>query len=103
RRQVGIAHTEIDHVDTTGAGARLYRVDVLEHVGREAADAVKIFAHGILVGALARSPRALRLAALRRRRGDYCGIVVWNQLNRRLPVAEWRCALPCPVRTCGKG
>ena len=50
RRAVGIAHAEIDDVLAGNPGLRLRRVDLGEHVGRQAADAVeltgRIGAHG---------------------------------------------------------
>ena len=45
RRQIGIAHAEIDDVGAAVAGRRLGAVDLLEHVRRQTADAVK-FVHG---------------------------------------------------------
>ncbi len=45
RRQVGIAHAEIDDVGAAVARRRLGAIDLLEHVRRQAADAVKFF-HG---------------------------------------------------------
>ena len=47
RRQVGIAHAEIDDVGAGIARGRLGAVDLLEDVRRQAADAVKLF-HGFL-------------------------------------------------------
>jgi len=41
RRQVGVAHAEIDHVLAGGAGARLHGVHFREHVGRQALQAMK--------------------------------------------------------------
>ena len=41
-RQVGVAHAEVDDIDTGSAQPRLDRVDVVEHIGRQAADAVEI-------------------------------------------------------------
>ena len=43
RRQVGIAHAEVDDVGAGIAGARLGPIHLFEHVGRQAADAVKFF------------------------------------------------------------
>ena len=43
RRQVGIAHAEIDDVGAARAGAGLQPVDLLEDVGRKPADLVKFF------------------------------------------------------------
>ena len=43
RRQVGIAHAEVDDVGTRVARRRLGAVDLLEHIGRQAADAMKVF------------------------------------------------------------
>ena len=43
RRQIGIAHAEIDDVGPRIAGARLGPVHLFEHVRRQAADAVKVF------------------------------------------------------------
>ena len=43
RRQVRIAHAEIDDVGAGVASGRLGAVDLLEHVGRQAPDAVKFF------------------------------------------------------------
>ena len=45
RRQVGIAHAEIDDVGAAGAGRGLDPVDLLEDVGRQALDAVKVGRH----------------------------------------------------------
>ena len=45
RRQIGIAHAEIDDVGAGIARGRLGAVDLLEHVRRQTADAVKFF-HG---------------------------------------------------------
>ena len=45
RRQVGIAHAEVDDVGPGVARDRLGAIDLLEHVGRQAADAVEVF-HG---------------------------------------------------------
>src|SRR5665213_1986324 len=45
RRQVGIAHAEIDNVGAAVAGRRLSAVDLLEHIGRQSADTIKLF-HG---------------------------------------------------------
>ena len=46
RRQVGIAHAEIDDIGAGVARRRLGPVDLLEHVRRQPADAVKFF-HGM--------------------------------------------------------
>src|SRR6185437_102955 len=48
--QIGIAHAEIDNVDPVRPCLGLDRVDVLEDVRRQAANTVKIFAHGFLGG-----------------------------------------------------
>ena len=46
RRLVGIAHAEVDDVAPGRPGLRLHRVDLAEHVRRQAADPVKnLFAH----------------------------------------------------------
>src|SRR5262249_29535123 len=47
RRQIGIAHAEVDDVGASIPRGRLGPIDLLEHVGRKAANAVKIF-HGSL-------------------------------------------------------
>src|SRR5262249_57022025 len=47
RRQVGIAHTEIDNVGARVARRRLGPIDLLENVRRQAANAVKLF-HGLM-------------------------------------------------------
>src|SRR6185369_7593939 len=47
RRQVRIAHAHVDDVGPGIARGRLGLIDLLEHVRRQAADAVKIF-HGTL-------------------------------------------------------
>ena len=47
RRQVRIAHAEIDDVGAGVAGRRLGAVHLLEHIGRQAADAVKFFHRSI--------------------------------------------------------
>ena len=58
RRQVGIAHAEIDDVGAARAGAGLQPVDLLEDIGRKAADLVKLFhvrnpgAGGVCCGAI---------------------------------------------------
>ena len=57
RRQVRIAHAEIDDVGAGVAGRRLGAVDLLEHVGRQAADAVKFFHRSISAKALAARER----------------------------------------------
>ena len=46
RRQIGIAHAEIDDVGAAIAGHRLGAVDLLEHVRRQPADAIKFFHEG---------------------------------------------------------
>jgi hypothetical protein len=43
---VGIAHAEVDDVHATGAQPGLEAVDLLEHVGRQAADLVEVGLHG---------------------------------------------------------
>ena len=43
RRQIGIAHAEIDDVGAAIARRRLGAIDHLEHVRRQAADAIKLF------------------------------------------------------------
>ena len=43
RRQIRIAHAEVDDVGARIAGARLGPVHLLEHIGRQTADAVKFF------------------------------------------------------------
>ena len=43
RRQVGVAHAEVDDVGAARAGAGLQPVDLLEHVGRKPTDLVKFF------------------------------------------------------------
>ncbi len=58
RRQIGIAHAEIDDVGAAVAGHRLGAVDLLEHVGRQAANAIKFF-HGN-PGASSRSNTTLK-------------------------------------------
>ena len=45
RRQVGIAHAEVDDVGAARTGAGLQPVDLLEHVRRQPPDLVKLF-HG---------------------------------------------------------
>jgi hypothetical protein len=47
RGHVRIAHAEVDDVHAPGAQPRLEAVDLLEHVGRQAADAVEIGGHGL--------------------------------------------------------
>ena len=46
RRQIRIAHAEIDDIRTTRAGGRLQPVDFSEYVGRQALDAVEFLDHG---------------------------------------------------------
>ena len=48
--QVGIAHAEVDNVDAFGARLGLDRVDMLEHVRGQTADAMEFFAHDFLWG-----------------------------------------------------
>src|ERR1700686_3932443 len=43
RRQIRIAHAEIDDVRSRIAGPRLGPVHLFEHIGRQAADAVEVF------------------------------------------------------------
>ena len=50
RRQVGIAHAEVDDVGAARAGAGLQPVDLLEHVRRQPADLVKFFHDQFLFG-----------------------------------------------------
>ena len=45
RRQVRVAHAEIDDVGAARACRRLQPVDLGEHVGRQALDAVEVFDH----------------------------------------------------------
>ena len=42
RRQVGIAHAEVDDVDAAGASLGLQTVDLFEHIGRQTPHAIKI-------------------------------------------------------------
>ena len=60
RRQIRIAHAEVDDIGAGIARGRLGPVDLLEHVRRQTADAVKIF-HGSYAPATgkAKSPTAL--------------------------------------------
>ena len=46
RRQVGIAHAEVDDVGAARARCRLQPVDLGEDVGRQTLDAVEVFVHG---------------------------------------------------------
>src|SRR5262249_38973532 len=46
RRQIRIAHAEIDDIGARIARDRLGAVDLLEHIGRQTADAMKFF-HGL--------------------------------------------------------
>ena len=48
RRQVGIAHAEIDDVGAARAGRRLQPVDLGEDVGRQTLDAVEVLVQGRL-------------------------------------------------------
>ena len=54
RRQIGIAHAEVDDVGAAGARCSLEAVDLLEDVGRQPANLVKFF-HGLLSPAHRRS------------------------------------------------
>ena len=47
RRHIRIAHAEIDDVGPPGARRRLEPVDLLEDIGRQALDAVKIVCHWV--------------------------------------------------------
>ena len=51
RRQIGIAHAEVDDVGAGIARSRLGTIDLLEHIGRQTADAVKFFHVQGLLGA----------------------------------------------------
>ena len=62
RRQVGIAHAEVDDVGAGIARRRLGAIDLLEDVGRQAPDAVKFFHRPRLLGLRGRC-RASRLGA----------------------------------------
>ena len=44
RRHIGVAHAEIDDVGAAGARRRLQTVHLREYIGRQALDAVKVFA-----------------------------------------------------------
>ena len=44
RRHIGVAHAEIDDVGTPSARSRLQTVHLREYIGRQALDAVKVFA-----------------------------------------------------------
>ena len=57
RRQVRIAHADVDDVGPGIARGRLGLVDLLEHVRRQTADAVKIF-HGTLAPTTGRTESA---------------------------------------------
>ena len=56
RRQVGIAHAEVNDIRTIGAQACLGHVHLLEHVGRQAPDLVEIQHH---VGSPVSNPAGL--------------------------------------------
>ena len=45
RGHVGVAHAEIDDVGAARAGRRLQAVDLGEHIGRQALDAMEFFDH----------------------------------------------------------
>ena len=70
RRQVRIAHAEIDDIGAAVAGGRLGAVDLLEHIGRQTANAVKFF-HGnvSLAPKLSSRPAGLPCAGVRVRSG----------------------------------
>ena len=83
RRQIGIAHAEIDDVGPRIAGARLGPVHLFEHVRRQAADAVEIFHRLKPLGsaALSNRPALPRLAFItgwswRQRSGAILGAVL---------------------------
>ena len=42
RRQVGIAHAEVDDVGASGSGLGFQTIDLFEHIGRQAPHAIKI-------------------------------------------------------------
>ena len=46
RRQIGIAHAQIDDVVTARAGRCAHGIHLRDHIGRQAFDAVKIVLHG---------------------------------------------------------
>src|SRR5581483_840335 len=46
RRQIRVAHAKIDDVHALIAGGSLHPVHDLENVGRQTADAVKVWRHG---------------------------------------------------------
>ena len=45
RRQVGVAHTEVDNVFAGGAEPRLHGVHFREHIGRQTFDTVELGLH----------------------------------------------------------
>src|SRR5262245_9113858 len=53
RRQIGVAHTEVDDVFARRARFRLHRIDFSEDVRRKAFDAVKFAVHDSVSGVLA--------------------------------------------------
>ena len=99
RRQVGIAHAEIDDVGAGVARRRLGAVDLLEHVGRQAPDAVKFF----------HRPRLLRPATpirSARRRDLYARVAapapaLHHGVAARLPVTG--CAVGRPPTPVARG
>src|SRR2546429_9027993 len=68
RRQVRIAHAHVDDVGPGIARSRLGLVDLLEHVRRQTADAIKIF-HGTLAPATGRTESDGTFAAIETRLG----------------------------------
>src|SRR5713226_8659638 len=56
RRQVGVAHAEVDDVSTAIAGHRLGAVHLLKDVRRQPADAIKLFHERFQARRLGRSP-----------------------------------------------
>ena len=103
RRQIRIAHAQIDDIGATVARGRLGAIDLLEHVRREAADAIKFF-HGVpgRVG-LKRPPPLLsrprvggrglrRVAAAGACAETGCTVAGGFCCDGGLPVAcRWRC------------
>ncbi len=61
RRQIRVAHAEVDDVLAAIARGGLDAVDALEDVGRQAPDAVKIGGHLICLGAITETESVLAL------------------------------------------
>ncbi len=118
RRQIGIAHAEIDDVGAAVARPRLGAIDLLEHVRRQPADAIKVFHDSPGAVVSRRSPNGMRTfitAWCRHQRSACCpprggagpaaqasssscaaaGLAVGTVSAARVSALDWRSARRC--------